>query len=339
MREDTYRLPDDWKIQRVPTALSETVDWSHEFLGIPAAWRVTRGRGIKMLVLDTGCANHPDLDIEDGMDFTRSIHGASDSHGHGTWCCGAVGARANGIGVIGIMPECTLYSGKVLGDNGSGTEDTIGAGVEWGLQLDVDIISMSLGGPPMSNPLRRQFQEFVGRRGHFIFAAAGNDGRANSVNCPGIWEETICCGAVDKQGKRTKFSSMGPRVDVVGPGFEMLSTIPGGYGLNSGTSMTTPQIASIAGLGLAKHREKGGKTGLETVADMREHLKRTSIDKGLPGRDDEYGFGLIDPAKLLEGIDPDQPVPVLPAPPSDGWNQLGPWKTRAVELVLYYKVS
>lgn len=325
MPEPIYRLPPDWTCQVVSTPFAETFDWSLTAYGIPDLWKQTRGKGIRVCVLDTGVdANHPDLRgaIGEARDFTRSMRGAADFHSHGTWCCAMLGARAdNNVGVAGIMPECLIFSGKVLGDNGSGTDSFIQAGIRWAMQVDAHIISMSLGGGMMSGRTRDLLQEFTGRPQRFIFAAAGNDGPNSTPNYPGAWSECIAVAAVDRNGNITDFSSRGDYVAIAGPGSDMLSCIPvsmGGYGKMSGTSMATPFVAGVGGLCLAKHIQQGGETGLENVADMKAHLQRTAKDKGVPGKDREYGYGLIDPAALFRGLDPMPPPVVPPIPPIDG---------------------
>lgn len=319
--EPSYRLPPDWRITAISTPFSETYDWSLKFLGIPDLWKQTRGKGVKVCILDTGVdASHQDLQgaIAESRDFTGSPFGAADRVGHGTHCAGLVGARAgNNIGVAGIAPECTLFCGKVLGDNGAGSDQSIAAGLRWAMQVDVDIVSLSLGGPQMSGQLRAIFQQFISKPRKFIFAAAGNSGPGSPPNYPGAWEECISVAAVDEQGNVTNFSSRGEYVDIAAPGYKIISTIPGGYGEMSGTSEATPEVAAIGALMLAKHISQGGTTGLESTADMLAHMKATSKDQGVPGRDREYGFGLIDPAALLADIqDPPEPAP-LP-PPEEG---------------------
>src|SRR5690606_18570488 len=108
--EPIYRLPPDIVMQVVTTPLSETRDWSLDFLGIPEVWQKTRGavsgKPLIGCVLDTGVElRHKDLEgaILDARDFTRSRVGPRDLNGHGTWCFGMMFAReGNGIGVAGI---------------------------------------------------------------------------------------------------------------------------------------------------------------------------------------------------------------------------------------------
>lgn len=313
--EHLYHLP-PWSCTAVANPLAQVHDWSLDYLGIPKLWATTKGKGIKVAVLDTGVdLDHPDLQgaLADARDFTGSRRGAADRHDHGTWCLGMIGARANEIGVCGIAPECTLYSGKVLGDNGAGTDSSIEKGMLWAMKEDVDIVSLSLGGPQMGKRLLDVFREFLSKPGKFIFAAAGNDGTTNSINYPAAWQECICVAAVDRDGNRAPFSSRGERIDIAAPGVDMLSTIVDGYGLMSGTSMATPCAAAVGALALAKHRQSPGGTKLDTVADMREHLRRTARDKGPKGEDDQYGPGLIHPGDLLIGIGGRGPVTPPPA--------------------------
>lgn len=302
--ENYFRLPPDVKIKAVTKALSEVVDWSLNYMHIPELWKQTKGKGVHVAVLDTGFSPHPDLDdaMVETVDFTHSPSGARDVVGHSMWCLGMIGGRANGIGVIGVMPECRMSAYKVLGDGGSGDENSIGAAMERVLQTDVDICSLSLGGGQMSDGLRKLFQRFTSKRGKFLFGAAGNDGNLLDVNYPAKWPEFLCIGAIGKDGRPTRFSNGGPRVDAYAPGLEMVSTIPmerGGYGTMSGTSMACPQAAAIGGLALAKHREFQGATELATTEQMREHIKRTAKM--------ENGIGIINPVALLDEIKSEQP--------------------------------
>lgn len=337
-----FRLPPYDAEPIAASALSEVTDWSINFLGIPELWKQSQGEGVVVAVLDTGCdPSHPDLAgaILEAADFSRSLFGAKDRQGHGTWCLGMIGARANDIGVRGIAPQCMLLSGKVLGDNGSGSEADILRGIQWADSKGAHIISMSLGGPSMSEALHNAIKAFVAKPHRFVICAAGNDGGADSVNFPAKWEETVAVAAVDENGVLTSFSSRGREVDIAAPGANMLSTVPmgaGGYAKMSGTSMATPVVAGIAAVCLSKHLKAGaGATGLESFTDLLQHLRKTAKDAGPIGPDTGYGYGIIDPAKLLDAITVTPPVlPTLEGPEGvvifakDGTGQL--WKSGKI---------
>jgi subtilisin len=300
-----FRLP-PYTVGATFTALAETIDWGLAAYGVPEQWKATRGQNIRVAVLDTGVdERHPDLAdaIDDARDFTASRHGPGDRQGHGTHVAGTIAARANELGVIGVAPLCRLLVGKVLGDYGSGTSDSVAAGIDWATDAGADILSMSLGSPEPAAEIHSAIRRAVAK-GKFVICAAGNDGRDQSVHYPARWDETVAVGAVDRNGLVARFSSRGPQVDICAPGADVLSTFPAGrYAKLSGTSMAAPFAAGVVALMLAKHRAHGGATPVSSHSQLLEHLARTARDAGPVGHDPAYGFGLIDPALVLEWPD------------------------------------
>lgn len=307
-----FRLP-PYTVRHVQTALAETMDWGLRFAGIADEWQVTQGQGVRVAVLDTGVdAQHPDLGsaVKLLADFSGSAFGSRDRQGHGTHCAGIIGARQNNVGVVGVAPKCELICGKVLGDDGSGSSDSVAVGIDWAVRNQADVISMSLGSPDPSPEIQAALQRAVAA-GKFIVCAAGNDGLPNSVGYPAAWDDlAVAVGAIGPDGKLANFSSRGRQVDVCAPGVDILSCWPGGrYAKLSGTSMATPFVAGVVALLVARHRELGDKaaTPLTKQAELIEHLQRTAIDAGAPGVDPDYGYGLVNPKKLLDQEQAEQP--------------------------------
>jgi thermitase len=106
-----------------PTDPKYGEEWNLPKIGAPTAWdRVGGAAGIKVAVLDTGIANHPDLTgrVTLAQDFTSSPSGSNDRNGHGTHVAGTIAANANnGMGVVGVAWNASILNGKVLGDTGS----------------------------------------------------------------------------------------------------------------------------------------------------------------------------------------------------------------------------
>jgi len=172
-----FRLP-PFKVEQVMAVKSQIVDWGLEMLGIPTFWKTTKGEGIRVAVLDTGCApNHPDLReaILDAEDFTASPFGWADGNGHGTHVCGIIAAQDDAAGVVGVAPKARLLVGKVLNDQGSGGSHGIVRGIRWAVERRADVISMSLGSP-VPDPLIGQAVKEALQAGVFVVAAAGNEG-------------------------------------------------------------------------------------------------------------------------------------------------------------------
>lgn len=301
-----FKLPPYTVSSRLLSADLPPLDKSLQLVGVPNAWKFTKGSGVKIAVLDTGIdTTHPDFvgAIIAAKDFTRSRFGVEDRHGHGTHVAGTIGARGR---VSGIAPECDLYVGKVLGDDGSGDGAAIAAGIDWAVAQGVDVISMSLGSPQPDVRIAAAIRRAVAA-GIIVIVAAGNDGRSNAVNWPAKMPDVIAVSAMDDDGKLATFSSYGPEIDFAAPGVNITSCAPGGgYQVMSGTSMATPHLAGLVVLGLAAVKDfVKPRTPQQTISRIREHV----TDLGVPGRDDKFGWGVVDLRKL-----PEPPPEVSPVP-------------------------
>jgi subtilisin len=307
-----FRIP-SFHVEQLVVTCSETVDWSLTDFGIPELWPKTTGKGIKVAVLDTGCAMmHPDLkdQILDAEDFTGSKIGPSDTNGHGTHCCGVIAAKRNEVGVVGVAYDAKLLVGKVLNDVGAGSADTIAKGIEWAVSKKANIISMSFGSPS-SHPRIKAAVDFAASKNVLLIAAAGNEGPGPlTVGYPANYPSVLAVAAVDPNKKVAKFSSRGPGVDIAAPGVDILSTYPPkNYAKLSGTSMATPFVSGVVALLLAHNIRRGIKT-IKTCEDLIKQVKDTSYDAGEAGFDNDYGWGLINPKALVLGTNSSKKINV-----------------------------
>lgn len=230
-----------------------------ELIQAPAVWSQTRGQGVKVAVLDTGCdADHPDLKerIIGGRNFTDDDDSDpnifTDYNGHGTHVAGTIAAAENENGVVGVAPEADLLIIKVLNKQGSGQYDWIIQGIHYAIEQKADIISMSLGGPEDVPELHEAVQKAVANQ-ILVVCAAGNEGdgddRTDELGYPSCYNEVISVGAVNFDRHASDFSNSNNEVDLVAPGEDILSTVPGGqYATFSGTSMATPHVAGALAL-------------------------------------------------------------------------------------------
>lgn len=279
----------------------ERINWGHYLLGIPNSWSQSQGKGIKVAILDTGVdMDHPDLKdaIVDTKDFTEE--GIEDVNGHGTHCAGIIGARLNGVGFVGVAPQCELLIAKVLNNYGSGSYEWISSGINWAVKEKADIISMSLGGPSTDSILHRAIHLALAEN-VAIICAAGNDGcfGANTIGYPGRYGSVITIAAHDPNGNPAGFSSRGGEVDFMAPGTNIWSTYKnGGFAELSGTSMATPFVAGMAALILSKHEQRQGSTPINTNEDLRDHFLYMASHSGWHDNASGYGpivrFGLDD---------------------------------------------
>jgi subtilisin family serine protease len=285
----------------------------------------TKGEGASVAVLDTGVdADHPDIDLSEWAEIDQDSGEADedaevrDTDKHGTHTSGtATGGDASGE-YIGVAPNAELMHALVL-DGGQGSFASIVGGMEWAVDKDADIISMSLGAgghyEQFIDPVRNAHDA-----GTLVVAAAGNDGEGNT-GAPGNIYDSLSVGATDVNEDVTDFSG-GERVntqesygdaapdywpdeyvvpDVVAPGNAVKSSVPGGgYEELPGTSMATPHVAGAAALiQSATDREL-------TVDELKQRLIETTWkpDDAPDEKDVRYGNGIID----LMGETPPPPM-------------------------------
>ena len=269
------------------------MDWGVSSYGIPSLWQKSQGEGVTVAVVDTGVAHHPALDeaVIDRRNFTSDSE-AEDTVGHGTHVAGIIAAR-NGL-AKGIAPAAKILSLKVLGHSGMGSNDWVANAVRYATEAKVQIISMSLGSSRPDDGVHSAIREAYAA-GIIVVCAAGND--AGSVNYPAAYKETVAVGAVDSHGAACEFSCKGKEIAVAAPGQDITSTwLSGGYATVSGTSMAAPFVSGVLALYISAEHKLD-----RTVhhSDVMAALAKTCKDVGAAGKDDVYGWGLVDPHSLL----------------------------------------
>ncbi len=275
------------------------------------------GTGINVSVLDTGIyAAHPDIAgrIIKGYDFANKDNDPADDSGHGTHVAGTVGGNGAGGTTTGVAPNVSLLIAKVCGSSGWCLNRDIVDAIQWSVENDADIISISLGETTRSIPIGSAVNNAVSM-GVVVVAAAGNDGPgAGTINYPGGEKNVIAAGAVDGSDIIAYFSSRGPitvdgevltKPDVSAPGVNInsLSYTSSGYtGYTwSGTSMATPHVSGAAALLLQAARQLGTTLSPLQVISI---LENSSLDLGTAGKDNSYGSGRIDVFAAINSLAP-----------------------------------
>ena len=303
-----YPRVENLLIEGQPSIQAETIPAGVAQIKAPAAWDCSRGKGIRVAVLDTGIDGaHPDLaaNYKGGVSFVPGQTSA-DGNSHGTHCAGTIAATINGAGVVGVAPAASLYAVKVLANNGSGQWSYLIAGINWCITNKMHILSMSLGGPSAPAAVEAACNAAFSN-GLLLVAAAGNSGPApNTVGVPGKYKNVIAVSAIDSANVIASFSSRGPEVEICAPGVNVLSTIPGGgYGTKSGTSMACPHVAGAAAVVWGSHR-------FATNVQIWNLLGSTADNLGIPGWDTLYGYGRVDVDQAAAELVVPPAVPLRP---------------------------
>ncbi|WP_177208522.1 S8 family peptidase [Trichococcus pasteurii] len=288
------------------------------------------GEGVKVAVLDSGVNfNHFDLrdnfDLslnELGYDFVSDDFLPEDVYGHGTHVAGILAAASNGFGVVGVAPNAQIVALRVLDENGEGTASRIIEALQWIQNYNaahpdspIRITNNSYGTGSNSSQLEAAF-DVLASSGVLHIGSAGNDGSAagngNNVSYPARYESVVAVAALDKNNLRASFSSTGADVEIAAPGVAVLSTwkdstnfagpqpfsfagYAGEYFIEAnGTSMAAPHVAGVAALLMASDPSYTAET-------VRNKMNQTALDLGTSGKDNLYGYGLVD-ASLALGI-------------------------------------
>jgi serine protease len=318
---------------RSPASISDDPrsgeQWGLRRVGAVEAWNRSTGAGVRVAVLDTGvAAGHEDLAhaVISGFDALAGSAGNSrDPNGHGTHVAGIIAAaRNNGVGVAGLAPEVTVLPVKVLDAGGSGDHVTIASGIVWAVDNGAQVLNLSLGGPEDSEALAAAIRYAVDRDVAVVAAAGNNKLSGNAPNFPAAYPGVVGVGASGPDDSAAMFSYTGPHVDLVAPGFGVVSTIPGGYGYLSGTSQAAPLVAAAVALRLARHPGSP-----RAAADA---VVRAAADVGPAGADQLTGAGVLDASVALGGPRTEPPLLKNPGlPPLPGVPTLDPSRPPVLE--------
>lgn len=292
---------------------------------------------------------HPDLvgHVEKSKPIMAGCFNDGDSNGHGTHVAGVIGALSNNVsGVAGMNWNITLLGYCAFGPNGTGSSQAVAEGIRNAVDDGAKVINMSLGGPAKPNQDLELVSalEYAASNDVVIVAAAGNCGRM----APGEYPDNAQCywgGNADKylpassphaisvagtgpQNERASYSNYGTTVDVAAPGgnpssgssscsptgencivstWNRTSTCPvsgteNGYCSIAGTSMAAPHVTGLVAL------IRAAKPSLNR-AQIQAILQDTAQDLGQSGKDDQFGYGLIDAQKALDSISDVVPLP------------------------------
>jgi hypothetical protein len=175
---------------------------------------------------------------------------------------------------------------------GASTESLVAA-LDWLASQRVDVINMSLAGPPNAL-LERAVAQLTGN-GQLLVAAVGNNGPSGEALYPAAYDGVIGVTAIDREKRIFRYANRGPHVDFAALGVDVKVADAGaGWRIESGTSMASPRVAVIVGMA----RKASGLP----VNALVEQLAASAEDLGSRGFDPVFGHGLIArPPEMLSG--------------------------------------
>jgi serine protease len=283
-------------------------------------------KGVIVAVLDTGIAytdsgrfrRSPDFAANQfvpGYDFVGKDPQPADVNGHGTHVAGTIAEKTNNnLALTGLAYGAKLMPVRVLNGLGNGKSDEIAKGIRFAARHGAQVINMSFNfgcGNPV--PPVAQAMHFASSKGVVIVASVGNDEPRSCVTMPASDPHAIAVGGTTEDGCLGSYSKISPRIDLVAPGGGLPAAgcpasgtrpiyqltfrtgsprdfqIPGFY---EGTSMSAAHVSGVAAMVIAS----GVLGPAPSPAQVLSHLETTAHDLGTPGKDNDFGYGLVDAA-------------------------------------------
>ncbi|MCL7489059.1 MAG: S8 family peptidase [Desulfobulbaceae bacterium] len=259
------------------------------------------GYGTRVAVLDTGI-DYAHQELADtyygGWDFVFDDNDPYDDswNSHGTHVAGIIAAGADGNGVVGVSPGAELYAVKVLDGGGFGLLSWIIKGLEWAVDSGMDVVNISIGGP--HSEALAEACDAAYNAGILLVAAAGN---GTEISYPAAYDSVIAVTGTDHEDLQGWFAPYGTQIELSAPGVIIRSTsADNNYAELSGTSQAAPHVSGLAALIIAAGTYDLNGDGNVDNRDVRLQMQMSAHDLGETGRDDIYGFGLVDVAAALE---------------------------------------
>jgi thermitase len=263
------------EVERLPSAQESTLEsalpprnWHIEHCAIHDAWTVAKGENVVIGHPDTGYMKHSEIWSDDatqnrvlheqGFDFVENRVDALVRPGgstHGTATASVIMSSVAEEGVHGVAPAAKLIPIRVDNDVVHWRWGRVRKAIEFATNKDVDIISMSLGGPIDGESLRQAVRRAVGK-GIIVVAAAGNGWRF--VVYPAKYPEVLAVAATNASRQKWGDSARGSSVAVCAPGEDVYRATFESDGResvarSSGTSYATAIVAGVAALWLSRH--------------------------------------------------------------------------------------
>jgi subtilisin family serine protease len=280
------------------------------------------GPGVPLTVVDSGVdPTHPEFAGRPNTTFINGQTVTGREEYHGTIVASLAAAPENGQGIVGVYPQIVLQSFDASPDPRGITFTTAIAGVLAAAAHCPGVINLSFGGA-LQDPQLHDAILTAYRNGCFVVAAAGNDGESGSqASYPAAWPHVFTVGATDENDQIASFSTVGPDVDIVAPGLDMVGAVPlsrdpSGYSSNlAGTSFSAPLVAAAAAWIWTMRPNL-------TVTQLGEVLRHSARDLGAPGYDTTYGWGILNIPAALTAPTP----PPDPGEPNDDIDEVKPGK-------------
>jgi membrane-anchored mycosin MYCP len=284
-----------------PASAMTQEPWPQQKLNFTEVWPLTKGGGVKVAVVDSGVAAHPQINL--GQSFDDTGKGIAPCGGHGTMVAGIIAAkdlRQQRVPFVGVAPAVQLMSFKMVVDDTSSSNDThwLAKALRDAADKGARVINVSSQSPDV--PYLKEAVRYAQQKGALIVAAAGNIDQDKKDSeqplYPAAYPGVLSVGAIDNTGKVTDFTVTKSNVSVLAPGQNVAGTWTGGsYIADSGTSFAAPFVSGTAALVWSYHRNL-------TAEQVMHRIEVTADGATSAGS----GYGTVNPLRAVTAVLPEE---------------------------------
>ncbi|MGC4804142.1 type VII secretion-associated serine protease mycosin [Micromonospora sp. DT233] len=290
-----------WRVTPARADQIRGQQWQLDELRAEAVWRTSTGRGVTVAVIDSGVdAAHPDLagQVLDGIDMVADdgTDDGPDPVGHGTTVAALIAGRNDDRrGAVGLAPDAKILPVRVLDDENRYDDALVVArAVRWAVDKGARVINLSLGSGGDSPALAAAL-DYAFARDVVVVACTGNVATSTDTRVwyPAREPGVIAVAGLERSGDALWSGSItGPATVLTAPATGLVGARPGGYWRVQGTSFASPLVAATAAL-VRSHWPQ------LSAGEVVNRLISTARDVGPAGRDDRFGYGVVDPLAAL----------------------------------------
>ncbi|MCL2338095.1 MAG: S8 family serine peptidase [Firmicutes bacterium] len=248
---------------------------------------------IKIAIIDTGVNSSNNLFR--GINITSfdvSEKSIKPNYAHGTMVAGILVEMIR-LTAPDILPNVEFISIRMGNENSLDESDLIRA-IKKAITLDVDVINISACIYNPSVQLKEAVDKALAEK-IIIVASVGNDCYMG-YSYPACYDDVIAVTAVNQDGSIFDMANKNDRISVCAPGVNISTADPDNmvnYVKFTGTSAAAPFVTAL--VSIIRYEDKK-----ITSKEMKTILEDTATDLGKPGKDNTYGYGLIDYKRALE---------------------------------------